>query len=443
MTKYFGTDGVRGRVDEKLTVEMAYRIGRFIGQYPNGKQNRIIISRDTRISGKKLLDALIEGIRLSGGHVYDEGVSTTPSISYIVETKGFDYGIMISASHNPYYDNGIKIFDAKGKKLSSDIEELIEVYMDSPTDHLPKFSGAKLGALIDGSDLREEYVNFLVSKAKFDFANLHILVDCANGSASNIAPQVFKRLGINAEFINNNPNGLNINEKCGSTHLESIIEHSKKDSYDLCFAFDGDADRLLVVKDGEVIDGDMMIYMTAISKLDREKLDNNAVVITVMSNLGLKLALERHNIQYIEVDVGDKYVQAKLEELDLSLGGEQSGHVIFFHDLNTGDGILTAIKMMTLYVGNGYSLDELKKDLAIFPQVLINVKVNDKKAVLGDEGLLALIEKEKALLGKEGRLLVRPSGTEPLVRVMTEARTLEICNGVCGRIKDHIEKLAL
>ena len=443
MTKYFGTDGVRGRVDEKLTVEMAYRIGRFIGQYPNGKQNRIIISRDTRISGKKLLDALIEGIRLSGGHVYDEGVSTTPSISYIVETKGFDYGIMISASHNPYYDNGIKIFDAKGKKLSSDIEELIEVYMDSPTDHLPKFSGAKLGALIDGSDLREEYVNFLVSKAKFDFANLHILVDCANGSASNIAPQVFKRLGINAEFINNNPNGLNINEKCGSTHLESIIEHSKKGSYDLCFAFDGDADRLLVVKDGEVIDGDMMIYMTAISKLDREKLDNNAVVITVMSNLGLKLALERHNIQYIEVDVGDKYVQAKLEELDLSLGGEQSGHVIFFHDLNTGDGILTAIKMMTLYVGNGYSLDELKKDLAIFPQVLINVKVNDKKAVLGDEGLLALIEKEKALLGKEGRLLVRPSGTEPLVRVMTEARTLEICNGVCGRIKDHIEKLAL
>ncbi|MFA6644793.1 MAG: phosphoglucosamine mutase [Bacilli bacterium] len=443
MTKYFGTDGVRGRVDEKLTVEMAYRIGRFIGQYPNGKQNRIIISRDTRISGKKLLDALIEGIRLSGGHVYDEGVSTTPSISYIVETKGFDYGIMISASHNPYYDNGIKIFDAKGKKLSSDIEELIEVYMDSPTDHLPKFSGAKLGALIDGSDLREEYVNFLVSKAKFDFANLHILVDCANGSASNIAPQVFKRLGINAEFINNNPNGLNINEKCGSTHLESIIEHSKKGSYDLCFAFDGDADRLLVVKDGEVIDGDMMIYMTAISKLDREKLDNNAVVITVMSNLGLKLALERHNIQYIEVDVGDKYVQAKLEELDLSLGGEQSGHVIFFHDLNTGDGILTAIKMMTLYVGNGYSFDELKKDLAIFPQVLINVKVNDKKAVLGDEGLLALIEKEKALLGKEGRLLVRPSGTEPLVRVMTEARTLEICNGVCGRIKDHIEKLAL
>jgi phosphoglucosamine mutase len=443
MTKYFGTDGIRGRVDEKLTVEMAYRIGRFIGQYPNGKQNRIIISRDTRISGKKLLDALIEGIRLSGGHVYDEGVSTTPSISYIVETKGFDYGIMISASHNPYYDNGIKIFDAKGKKLSSDIEELIEVYMDSPTDHLPKFSGAKLGALIDGSDLREEYVNFLVSKAKFDFANLHILVDCANGSASNIAPQVFKRLGINAEFINNNPNGLNINEKCGSTHLESIIEHSKKGSYDLCFAFDGDADRLLVVKDGEVIDGDMMIYMTAISKLDREKLDNNAVVITVMSNLGLKLALERHNIQYIEVDVGDKYVQAKLEELDLSLGGEQSGHVIFFHDLNTGDGILTAIKMMTLYVGNGYSFDELKKDLAIFPQVLINVKVNDKKAVLGDEGLLALIEKEKALLGKEGRLLVRPSGTEPLVRVMTEARTLEICNGVCGRIKDHIEKLAL
>jgi len=442
MTKYFGTDGVRGRVDEKLTVEMAYRIGRFIGQYPDGKRNRIVISRDTRISGNKLLDALIEGIRLSGGHVYDEGVSTTPSISYIVESKGFDYGIMISASHNPFYDNGIKIFDAKGKKLSSDIEELIEVYMDSPTDFLPKFSGQNLGKLIEGSDLREEYISFLVSKAKFDFSNLRILVDCANGSASNVAPIVFKRLGINAEFVNDKPDGLNINEHCGSTHIESLIEKSKQGKYDLCFAFDGDADRLLVVKDGEVIDGDTMIYMTAISKLDRERLDNNAVVITVMSNLGLKLALERHNIQYIEVDVGDKYVQAKLEELDLSLGGEQSGHIIFFHDLNTGDGILTAIKMMTLYVGNGYSFDELKKDLLIFPQVLINVKVNDKKAVLSDAGLLALVDEEKKALGKEGRLLVRPSGTEPLVRVMTEARTLEICNGVCHRIKDYIEKLA-
>ncbi len=443
MTKYFGTDGVRGRVDEKLTIEMAYRIGRFIGQYPDGCRNRIIISRDTRVSGKKLLDALIKGIRLSGGHVYDEGVSTTPSISFIVETKGFDYGIMISASHNPYYDNGIKIFDAKGKKLSSDIEELIEVYMDSPTDFLPKFSGAKRGRLIEGGNLREEYIDFLVSKAKFDFSNLHILVDCANGSASNIAPEVFKRLGIKAEFINDNANGVNINEHCGSTHIENLVEHSKKGSYDLCFAFDGDADRLMVVKDGEVIDGDTMMYMTAISKLDREKLDNNAVVITVMSNLGLKLAFERHDIQYIEVDVGDKYVQAKLEELNLSLGGEQSGHIIFYHDLNTGDGILSAIKMMTLYVGNGYSFDELKKDLVIFPQVLLNVKVNDKKAVLANQDLIALIEKEKAALGKQGRLLVRPSGTEPLVRVMTEARTLEICNGVCGRIKDFIEKLAL
>ncbi len=443
MTKYFGTDGVRGRVDEVLTVDMAYRIGRFIGQYPNGKRNRIVISRDTRISGKKLLDALTKGIRLSGGDVFDEGVSTTPSISYIVDKEGFDYGIMISASHNPYYDNGIKIFDAKGKKLSSDIEELIEVYMDSPTDHLPKFEGSELGNLSNGGSLREEYIQFLISKAKFDFTNLRVLVDCANGSASNVAPQVFKSLGINAKFINNNPDGLNINEHCGSTHIDTLIAQSRNDSYDMCFAFDGDADRLLVVKDGEVIDGDTMIYMTAISKYDRERLDNNAVVITVMSNLGLKLALERKNIQYIEVDVGDKYVQAKLEELDLSLGGEQSGHIIFYHDLNTGDGILTAIKMMTLYVGNGYSFEELKKDLTIFPQVLINVKVNDKKVVLNDEGLLKLIEKEKAILGKEGRLLVRPSGTEPLVRVMTEARTLEICQGVCDRIKEYIKKLGL
>lgn len=443
MTKYFGTDGVRGRVDEKLTTDMAYRIGRFIGQYPNGKRNRIIISRDTRISGKKLLDVLIKGILVSGGDVYDEGISTTPSISYIVETKGFDYGIMISASHNPFYDNGIKIFDASGKKLSSDIEELIEEYMDAPEDFLPIFTDRKAGKLLEGTNLRDEYIAFLISKAKFDFSNLKVLVDCANGSASNIAPEVFKALGIKAEFINNQPDGKNINENCGSTHIESLIERSKGGQYDLCFAFDGDADRLLVVKDGEVIDGDMMIYMTAISKSDRKKLDNNAVVITVMSNLGLKLALERKNIQYIEVDVGDKYVQAKLEELNLSLGGEQSGHVIFYHDLNTGDGILTAIKMMTLYVGNGYSFTELKKDLAIFPQLLVNVKVKDKHAVLADAGLNDMIAKEKARLGKEGRLLVRPSGTEPLVRVMTEARTKEICEDVCHRFKDYIEKLGL
>ncbi|MFA5421805.1 MAG: phosphoglucosamine mutase [Bacilli bacterium] len=443
MTKYFGTDGVRGRVDEKLTTEMAYRIGRFIGQYPDGKRNKIIISRDTRISGDALLEALIKGIRLSGGNVYDEGISTTPSISYLVDIIGFDYGIMISASHNPFYDNGIKIFDSKGKKLSSDIEELIEAYIDSPTDFLPEHRGDRAGRLVDGTDLRDEYISFLASKAKFDFSNLHILVDCANGSASNIAPEVFKRLGIKADFINDKPNGLNINEKCGSTHLEQLVELSKNKKYDLCFAFDGDADRLLIAKDGEVIDGDMMIYMNAISKSDREKLDNNAVVITVMSNLGLKLALEKKNIQYIEVDVGDKYVQAKLEELDLSLGGEQSGHIIFYHDLNTGDGILTAIKMMTLYVGNGYSFDELRKDLSIFPQVLINVKVNDKKAILADAELIALVNREKARLGKEGRLLVRPSGTESLVRVMTEARTLEICHDVCNRIENYIVKLGL
>jgi len=443
MTKYFGTDGVRGRVDEKLTVEMAYRIGRYIGQYPNGKRNRIVISRDTRISGKKLLDALIKGILVSGGDVYDEGVSTTPSISYIVEKKGFDYGIMISASHNPYYDNGIKIFDAKGKKLSSDIEELIEEYMDAETDFLPVYADRKAGTLFDGANLHDEYISFLISKAKFDFSNLKVLVDCANGSASNIAPEVFKGLGIKADFVNNQPDGLNINENCGSTHIETLITRSKEDNYDLCFAFDGDADRLLIVKDGQVIDGDMMIYMNAISKLDREKLENNAVVITVMSNLGLKLALERKNIKYIEVDVGDKYVQAKLEELNLSLGGEQSGHVIFYHDLNTGDGILTAIKMMTLYVGNGYSFDELKKDLAIFPQVLLNVKVKDKRAVLNDEGLKKLVAQEQASLGKEGRLLVRPSGTESLVRVMTEARTQKLCDDICNRIKDYIEKLDL
>lgn len=443
MGKYFGTDGVRGRVDEVLTTEIAYRIGRFIGQYPNGKRNKIIISRDTRISGSKLLDAIVKGILASGSDIYDEGISTTPSISYLVEKEHFDYGIMISASHNPYYDNGIKIFDASGKKLNSSIEGLIENYIDSPNDYLPILTKSKAGKLHDGSALRDEYVNFLVGKAKFDFSHLRLLVDCANGSASNVAPVVFHRLGVNADFINHLPDGKNINEQCGSTHIENLLSISKSGRYDLCLAFDGDADRLLLVKDGEIIDGDKMIYMTAVSKHDRKKLDNDAVVITVMSNLGLKLALERKKITYIEVDVGDKYVQAKLEELNLSLGGEQSGHVIFYHDLNTGDGLLTAIKMMTLYVGNGNSFAELKKDLTIFPQLLLNIRVKDKQRVLGDNMLKTMIAEETAKLGKEGRLLVRPSGTEPLIRIMTEARTMAICEEVCNRIKKRIEQIEI
>lgn len=444
MGKYFGTDGVRGLANQELTTRIAYRIGRFIGQYPNGKKNRIIIARDTRLSGEMLLASLVSGITASGSDVYDEGVYTTPSISYLVKERQFDYGIMISASHNPFYDNGIRIFSSEGEKLSNDIELLIEDYIDRIQDDLPVDSN-RIGRWFHGKDLLNDYQRFLMSKITEDLSSLRILVDGANGSASKVVPDLFSKIGLNAEYIHIVPNGRNINEQCGSTHLTSLMETIQRKEYDIGLAFDGDADRLMVVSpDGSLVDGDAIIYLCACYLKDKGLLKDNKVVITVMSNLGLKKALDAKGIQYEITTVGDKYVQAKMKELHLSLGGEQSGHIIFLDDLNTGDGILTAIKVMCIMKNTGKSLKELLEGLTIYPQKLRNVVVRNKEYVLQHAGLKKLIEDlEKNVLKGNGRILLRASGTESLVRVMCEAETNEICERICNELVSYIEDLII
>lgn len=444
MGKYFGTDGVRGLANQELTTRIAYRIGRFIGQYPNGKKNRIIIARDTRLSGEMLLASLVSGITASGSDVYDEGVSTTPSISYLVKERQFDYGIMISASHNPFYDNGIKIFSSEGEKLSNDIELLIEDYIDRIQDDLPVDSN-RIGRWFHGKDLLNDYQRFLMSKITEDLSSLRILVDGANGSASKVVPDLFSKIGLNAEYIHIVPNGRNINEQCGSTHLTSLMETIQRKEYDIGLAFDGDADRLMVVSpDGSLVDGDAIIYLCACYLKDKGLLKDNKVVITVMSNLGLKKALDAKGINYEITTVGDKYVQAKMKELHLSLGGEQSGHIIFLDDLNTGDGILTAIKVMCIMKNTGKSLKELLEGLTIYPQKLRNVVVRNKEYVLQHAGLKKLVEDlEKNVLKGNGRILLRASGTESLIRVMCEAETDEICNEVVNQLVNYIEDLII
>lgn len=444
MGKYFGTDGVRGLANQELTTRIAYRIGRFIGQYPNGKKNRIIIARDTRLSGEMLLASLVSGITASGSDVYDEGVSTTPSISYLVKERQFDYGIMISASHNPFYDNGIKIFSSEGEKLSNDIELLIEDYIDRIQDDLPVDSN-RIGRWFHGKDLLNDYQRFLMSKITEDLSSLRILVDGANGSASKVVPDLFSKIGLNAEYIHIVPNGRNINEQCGSTHLTSLMETIQRKEYDIGLAFDGDADRLMVVSpDGSLVDGDAIIYLCACYLKDKGLLKDNKVVITVMSNLGLKKALDTKGIHYEITTVGDKYVQAKMKELHLSLGGEQSGHIIFLDDLNTGDGILTAIKVMCIMKNTGKSLKGLLEGLTIYPQKLRNVVVRNKEYVLQHAGLKKLVEDlEKNVLKGNGRILLRASGTESLIRVMCEAETDEICNEVVNQLVNYIEDLII
>lgn len=445
MGNYFGTDGVRGIANVKLTANIAYRIGRFIGQYPNGKKNKIIIGRDTRLSGNMLDSALIAGVTASGGDVYELGITTTPSISYLVEKfSQFDFGIMISASHNPFFDNGIKIFAPNGEKLSHDIELKIEEYIDKANDDLPLEPNEGVGKLIIAKDYVNEYLDFLASKAKGDYSNVKILVDCAHGSSSVTAKKLFvDRLHANAVFINDSFNGLNINDNCGSTHIKCLVEKIKEGNYDLGLAFDGDADRLIMVDhEGKVVDGDSTMYLNGVYLKEKGLLKDNKIVLTVMSNFGLKKILKAKGIGYEEVSVGDKYVQACLKEKQLSIGGEQSGHIIFNQDLNTGDGMLTAIHTINVMLDKKQSLKELTNDFKIYPQVLKNVGVSNKEAVMAHHGLLDLVKELEKGLNGNGRILVRASGTEQLVRVMAEAEDISICNEVVDKIVDYVLEIA-
>lgn len=442
MLKYFGTDGVRGVAGEFITETLAYKIGRYIGQYPNGHKNKILIARDTRISGQGLAESVGAGAVASGSDVYNIGVSTTPSVSYLVRKNKFDYGVMISASHNPYYDNGIKIFNAEGEKLDAKIEELIEGYIDSPVDNLPMMKNQNIGRYCPVDDLIPDYIDFICSKASPKVKGMKVYIDCSNGSASAIAPIVLKKLGVEATIVSNKPNGININDRCGSTKISNNSEAVKKGGYDIAFAFDGDADRCLAMSnDGKVVDGDALIYLNAMYLKKLGKLNDNIVVITVMSNLGLKKVLSANNVVIHETKVGDKYVQADMKANNLSIGGEQSGHIIFLEDLNTGDGLLTMVHTLNVLAEEQKSLQELIKDLKIYPQSLVNVRVVNKEATLSHQGFKDKIaEIEKSLKGN-GRILVRASGTEPLIRVMCEAATQEECDRIASVLAKYVEDI--
>lgn len=441
MGKYFGTDGVRGPANEKLNSSLAYRIGRYLGSLNNnGTGPKILIARDTRLSGQMLLAGLTSGILTSGGDVYDLAVSTTPSVSYLVKTKGFDFGIMISASHNPFYDNGIKVFASDGTKIGEALEEKMEAYIDSEKDNLPLAKNNKIGRSYYVPEMVEEYIDFILA-TKTKGSSMRLLVDCANGSASVVAPRVFSRTGCAIDYIGVDPNGVNINLKCGSTHLEALKQGMLSNKYDLGIAFDGDVDRVLLVdRNGEEVDGDYILYLLAKALKAKGTLKKNTVVITVMSNLGLIKALEKEGIECKVVSVGDKYIQAEILEHGYCLGGEQSGHIIIGHILNTGDGILSTLQILNVL----YEYDSVEKAFEGFkkyPQKLVNVTVENKDAVVDYDGVKEMIDKQAKKLDGKGRVLVRKSGTEPYVRVMVEAETQALCDNTCDELVKYIISL--
>lgn len=431
MGKYFGTDGFRGEANINLTVEHAYKVGRYLGWYfGQGKDHaRIVIGKDTRRSSYMFEYSLVAGLTASGANAYLMHVTTTPSVAYITRTDDFDCGIMISASHNPYYDNGIKIIDNKGHKMSSEVEELIEKYIDGETEELPLATKDNIGAASDYSVGRNRYIGYLMSVPTRAFKNVKVGLDCANGASSNIAKAVFDALGAKTYVINNDPDGLNINTNCGSTHIEGLQALVKEKELDIGFAFDGDADRCLAVdENGQVVDGDLILYICGKYLRDHNELANDTIVTTVMSNLGLYKACDKIGIKYEKTAVGDKYVNENMVNNGHVLGGEQSGHIIFSKHATTGDGILTSLKIMETVIESKLSLSTLASPVTIYPQLLKNVKVKSKSAVKEDKVVQDKIKEVESILGDEGRVLVRESGTEPVIRVMVEASTDELCS---------------
>ncbi len=431
---HFGTDGIRGKSNEELTVEMAYRMGQFLGAYYHDKGRKILIGRDTRLSGSMFEAALSAGITAHGADAYQIGICSTPELVYLVTEGGFDCGLMISASHNPFYDNGIKVITGQGTKMDAAFEARIEDYIYGE-QQLENSIGAEIGTVIDYSLGHEKYFSHLTELFPLDLSDYHVVIDCANGSATVTALEVLSRLNCHVDVINNTPDGLNINRDCGSTHIENLVEYVKKGSYDAGFAYDGDADRVIAVaRDGAVVDGDKIIYCTGKYFNERGLLRNGKVVTTVMANLGLFKLLDRENLGYEKTAVGDKYVYECMVNNDYIVGGEQSGHIIFKDYASTGDGLLTTLMLLKIVKETGKSLNELTDQLIVFPQILINVKVNDKQAALKDEDVQAECKAVEDELNGDGRVLVRASGTEPLIRVMVEASTDELCKFHAERI---------
>lgn len=429
MGKYFGTDGFRGEANVDLTVEHAYKVGRFLGHY-YGREGKakIVIGKDTRRSGYMFEYSLVAGLTASGADVYLLHVTTTPNVAFTVNKEKFSCGIMISASHNAYYDNGIKVINGEGYKLESDVEERIEEYIDSDVDMIPLATRENIGKTIDYSIGRKHYEDHLTSFVRKPFHKYKIGLDLANGSASSIAKEVFDSLGATTYVIHNQPNGLNINLNCGSTHLEDLQELVVKNKLDVGFAYDGDADRCLIVdNNGNIIEGDTILYLCAIYMKEKGELNTNTVVTTIMSNLGLYKALDREGIFYEKTAVGDKYVFENIMNGGHSLGGEQSGHFIFSKYATTGDGILTSLKVMEVMIEKQKSLSELASDLTLYPQLLRNIRVKSKKEAREDLEVIQLINQIEKELGSDGRILVRESGTEQVIRVMVEAKQDDMC----------------
>ena len=447
MGKYFGTDGFRGEANINLTVEHAYKVGRYIGWYFNQKSSsraKIVIGKDTRRSSYMFENALVAGLTASGADAYMLYVTTTPSVAYVVRTEQFDCGIMISASHNPYYDNGIKVINGRGEKLEEETIEKIESYLDGEMGEIPFAKRDAIGRTVDYAAGRNRYIGYLISLATRSFKNMRIGLDCANGSASAIAKNVFDALGAETHVINNTPDGLNINTNCGSTHIEGLQKYVVENHLDVGFAYDGDADRCLAVdSEGKLVDGDKILYVCGKYMKEQDTLVNNTVVTTVMSNFGLYKAFEREGISYEKTAVGDKYVYENMSQNGHCLGGEQSGHIIFSKHATTGDGILTSLKLMEVILEKKETLAKLADEVQIYPQVLKNVRVKDKEAAQADRDVQAEVQKVSDALGDTGRILVRPSGTEPLIRVMVEAPTDEICGKYVAQVVEMIEKKGL
>ena len=442
MGKYFGTDGFRGEANVNLTVEHAFQVGRYIGYYyGRGRKARVVIGKDTRLSSYMFEYALAAGLTASGADVYLLHVTTTPSVAYVTRSEGFDCGIMISASHNPYYDNGIKLINGNGEKMADEVTDQIEKYIDGELPAVPYATREHIGRTVDYSAGRNRYIGYLISLATHSYKGVKVGLDCANGSTWMIAKAVFDALGAETHVIHNTPSGTNINEKCGSTHIEALQKFVKEQGLDVGFAFDGDADRCLAVDEqGKLIDGDLILYIYGTYMKKRDKLTTNTVVSTVMSNYGLGKALEAAGIDWVQTQVGDRFVYECMRQGGHMLGGEESGHIIFSKYATTGDGVLTAIKLMQAMLSQKQPLSKLAEPVTLYPKVLKNVRVADKDAALNHPAVQSARREAEAALAGKGRVLLRKSGTEPVVRVMVEAENESVCRQYVEDIVDAMKK---
>ena len=445
MGKYFGTDGFRGEANVVLTVEHAFKVGRFLGWYYGQEHKaRVVIGKDTRRSSYMFEDALSAGLTASGADVYLLHVTTTPSVSYVTRTEDFDCGIMISASHNIFYDNGIKVNNAKGHKLEAEVEEKIESYIDGTWGEIPYATRDAIGRTVDYSAGRNRYIGHLIAMATRSFKDKRVGLDCSNGSASSIAKSVFDALGAKTYVINSEPDGTNINRNCGSTHIHVLQEFVKEKKLDVGFAYDGDADRCLAVdENGNEVDGDLILYVCGKYLKEQGRLNNDTIVTTIMSNLGLYKACDKAGIKYEKTAVGDKYVYENMVQNNHCLGGEQSGHIIFSKYATTGDGILTSLLLMEVMLEKKQTLAKLTEEVKIYPQLLKNVRVSDKKTARENAEVIKAVEAVTEALGNDGRILVRESGTEPVIRVMVEASTDELCEKYVNQVVEVMHQQGL